>query len=40
MRRDGNATPHTARQMREGVDLAVKLADRLQQYDNPGQRAR
>jgi hypothetical protein len=40
MRRDGNATPHTARQMREGVDLAVKLADRLQQYDSPGPRAR
>lgn len=40
MRREGNATPHTARQMREGVDLAVKLADRLQQYDNPGPQAR
>jgi hypothetical protein len=40
MRRDGNATPQTARQMREGVDLAVKLADRLQQYDNPAPRAR
>lgn len=35
MRRQGNEDPHTARQMREGVDLAVKLADRLQQYDTP-----
>jgi hypothetical protein len=35
MRREGNATPHAAR-MREDVDLAVKLADRLQQYYNPG----
>jgi len=40
MRREGNATPHAARQMREGVDLAVKLADRLQQYDSPDPRTR
>lgn len=39
MRRQGNETPHTALQMREGVDLAVKLADRLQQYDNPNPRS-
>lgn len=30
-RRGGQHTPESARQMREGVDLAVKLADRLQQ---------
>ncbi len=36
MRLQGTESPHAARQMREGVDLAVKLADRLQQYDNPG----
>ena len=39
MRREGSASPHAARQMREGVDLAVKLADRLQQYDDPGPQA-
>ena len=38
MRREGSPSPHAARQMREGVDLAVKLADRLQQYDVPGPR--
>ncbi len=27
--------PEAARQIREGVDLAVKLADRLQQYSGP-----
>ena len=31
MRRTDDASPEAARQMREGVDLAVKLADRLQQ---------
>jgi hypothetical protein len=36
MRLQGAESPHAARQMREGVDLAVKLADRLQQYDSPG----
>jgi len=35
-RRQGTESPHAARQMRKGVDLAVKLADRLQQYDHPG----
>lgn len=39
MRREGSESPNVARQMREGVDLAVKLADRLQQYDNPGPQA-
>ncbi len=40
MRRAKSANPETARQMREGVDLAVKLADRLQQYGfDPGPRA-
>jgi hypothetical protein len=38
MRRSSAPNPDTARQMREGVDLAVKLADRLQQY-GPGPRA-
>ena len=31
MRRADDPSPESARQMREGVDLAVKLADRLQQ---------
>ena len=31
MRRANNDSPQAARQIREGVDLAVKLADRLQQ---------
>jgi hypothetical protein len=31
MRRSGGDSPEAARQIREGVDLAVKLADRLQQ---------
>jgi hypothetical protein len=30
MRRDSDQNPDIARQMREGVDLAVKLAERLQ----------
>lgn len=30
MRNRGNATPESARQIRDGVDLAVKLAGRLQ----------
>jgi hypothetical protein len=30
MRRDSDQNPDAARQMREGVDLAVKLAERLQ----------
>jgi hypothetical protein len=32
MRRAKSPSPEAARQMREGVDLAVKLADRLQQH--------
>jgi hypothetical protein len=40
MRRTRSATPEAARQMREGVDLAVKLADRLQQNgSSPGPQA-
>jgi hypothetical protein len=31
MRRADDPSPESARQMREGVDLAVQLADRLQQ---------
>jgi hypothetical protein len=31
MRRVNNGTPESARQIREGVALAVQLADRLQQ---------
>jgi hypothetical protein len=31
MRRSSDIKPETARQIREGVDLACKLADRLQQ---------
>jgi hypothetical protein len=31
MRRDADEKPGAARQIREGVDLAVKLADLLQQ---------
>jgi hypothetical protein len=31
MRKSGVNKPDSARQIREGVDLAVKLADRLQQ---------
>jgi len=40
MRRDDSDAPEVAAQMREGVDLAVKLADRLQRYGgNPGPKA-
>jgi hypothetical protein len=40
MRRANSADPALARQIREGVDLAVKLADRLQRFGgNPGPRA-
>jgi hypothetical protein len=40
MRRTKIEGPDVARQMREGVDLAVKLADRLQEYGfDPGPRA-
>ena len=38
MRRTNNDSPQAARQIREGVDLAVKLADRLQQ-NGPGRAA-
>ena len=31
MRRADDLSPESARQMREGVDLALQLADRLQQ---------
>jgi hypothetical protein len=34
-RRDGDIKPEAARQIREGVDLAVKLADRLQDKGGP-----
>jgi hypothetical protein len=40
MRRAGDPKPEAARQIREGVDLAVKLADILQQNTyNPGPKA-
>jgi hypothetical protein len=39
MRRDTDDNPGRARQIREGVDLAVKLADRLQIENNSGPRA-
>ena len=40
MRKGNDADPTAARQIREGVDLAVKLADRLQQNaPNPGPKA-
>ncbi len=40
MRRSSDIKPDAARQIREGVDLAVKLADRLQQNaQNPDPRA-
>ena len=38
MRRASNQDADTARQIREGTDLAVKLADRLQSVD-PGPQA-
>jgi hypothetical protein len=36
MRRNSDTDPKSARQIREGVDLAVKLADRLQKNDKKG----
>ena len=39
MRRESDENPNRARQIREGVALAVKLADRLQLEDNSGPRA-
>ncbi|HEX3859896.1 MAG TPA: hypothetical protein VHV58_09860 [Pseudolabrys sp.] len=40
MRRADDNDPNRARQIKEGVDLAVKLADRLQKTaHNPGPRA-
>jgi|HubBroStandDraft_6_1064221.scaffolds.fasta_scaffold557940_3 hypothetical protein len=40
MRRSTDVKPEAARQIREGVDLAVKLADLLQQNaHNPGPKA-
>ena len=40
IRKSGEPTSDTARQIREGADLALKLADRLQQSgNNPGPRA-
>jgi hypothetical protein len=40
MRRDNSDAPEAAAQMREGVDLAVELADRLQrQSGKPGPKA-
>lgn len=40
MRRSSDIKPDATRQIREGVDLAVKLADRLQQNaQNPDPRA-
>jgi hypothetical protein len=35
MRRANDTKPEAVRQMREGVDLAVKLAGRLQQGGDP-----
>ena len=40
VRRSSNPNPKTASQIREGVDLAVKLADQLQRDNGtPGPRA-
>ena len=36
MRRASDTSPDSARQIREGVDLAVKLADRLQRSGPAG----
>lgn len=33
LRRSSDIKPDIARQIREGVELAMKLADRLQQYE-------
>jgi hypothetical protein len=35
MRRSNSAAPEAARQMREGTDLALKLADRLHSNGGP-----
>jgi hypothetical protein len=35
LRRASDSNPEVAGQIREGVDLAVKLADRLQKKDGP-----
>ena len=41
MRKANDTDPTSVRQIREGVDLAVKLADRLQQNDrSPGSQGR
>jgi hypothetical protein len=39
MRCANSQSADAARLMREGVDLAVRLADKLQQYGDPGPRA-
>lgn len=40
MRKNNDKDPVSVRQIKEGVDLAVKLADRLHQKDrNPGPKA-
>jgi hypothetical protein len=40
MRKRSETTPERARQIKEGVDLAVKLADRLNtKTNNPGPQA-
>ena len=39
MRRAGGDSPEAAAQIREGVDLAMKLADRLHRGGKPGPRA-
>ena len=40
MRRDNSESPQAAAQIREGVDLAVELADRLQKHGGkPGPKA-
>ena len=36
MRRSNSTDPKSVRQIREGVDLAVKLADRLHQNEGSG----
>jgi hypothetical protein len=40
MRKNNDKDPASARQIKEGVELAVKLADRIQKSDrNPGPKA-
>jgi hypothetical protein len=40
MRKNNDKDPVSVRQIKEGVDLAVKLADRLHQKErNPGPKA-